>query len=230
MRMVGFGLVDCYAQITLQDEGKFNPLSLQQFGEAIDQCLSSTQARALILTGSGKNFSQGLDLESMSRMDAKASGAFVDECMATLTRLLVFPVPVVTAVNGHAFGFGAMLVLASDYSVMREDRGFFCLPEIDLGMGLIPSMNALVTHKLTGRVLRNLLLTGKRVGGREALEYGIVDACSTEHELLAKARSLPLPMMGKDKKALVQLKTGMNGEVLRHCRNTAHSENQLQIG
>jgi enoyl-CoA hydratase/carnithine racemase len=144
--------------------------------------------------------------------------------MNTLARLLVFPMPVVAAVNGHAFGFGAMLVLASDFSVMREDRGFFCLPEVDLGMGLVPSMNALVTHRLSGRVLRDLLLTGQRIGGREAVEYGIVDEHAPEEKIISTARALPQPMMGKERKALVQLKTGIYGDILRHCREATHKE------
>lgn len=55
----------------------------------------------------------------MSRIDSKASGAFFDECMDTLARLVVFPVPVVTAVSGRAFGFDAMLVNNPKY-VVRE--------------------------------------------------------------------------------------------------------------
>lgn len=222
MKLAKFEKVDRFGLITLKGEGKFSPQSLQQFSEAIDQCLSYKEIQALILTGSGKNFSQGLDLESLAGMDGEAFRALVDECMNTLARLLVFPIPVVAAVNGHAFGFGAMLVLASDYSVMRENRGFFCLPEIDLGMGLVPSMNALVTHNLSGRVLRDLLLTGQRIGGREAVEYGIVDAHAPEETILTIAQALAKPMMGKNRKALVQLKTDINGDILRHCRITTH--------
>ena len=219
MSAIHFEVNGLYALITFQDEGKFNPRTLRDFGEALDQCLAHNEPRALILTGSGKNFSQGLDLAAMSTMEPSVSRAFVDDCMRALGRLLVFPMPVVSAVNGHAFGLGAMLVLASDYSVMREDRGFFCLPEIDLGMGLIPSMNALVTRKMSRRAVRDLLLTGKRVGGREAAEYGIVDTPAMEQELLATARELPRAMMGKDRKALVELKTGINSAILSECNS-----------
>jgi enoyl-CoA hydratase/carnithine racemase len=220
MKAINFEVIEHYAVITLQGEGKFNPVSLDQFGEALDQCLALTeQPQALILTGSGKNFSQGLDLTALSVMDTASSRAFVDACMIALGRLLIFPIPVVAAINGHAFGFGAMLVLASDYAVMREDRGYFCLPEIDLGMGLVPSMNALVTQKLGRRAVRDLLLTGKRIGGREAVEHGIVDSHATEQQLLSSAMELPQPMMGKDKEALVQLKTGINACILNHCNS-----------
>ena len=102
--------------------------------------------------------------------------AFVGDCMQMVGRLLTFPIPVASLVNGHAFGLGAMITLASDYKVMREDRGYFRLPEVDLGMTLTERMNALVCGKLSGKVLRDVLLTGKRVGGPEAASCRIVDA------------------------------------------------------
>lgn len=205
-----------YAFVTMYREGKFNPDLLNSFNEALDKSLSQNEIQTIIITGEDKNFSQGLDLESIAKMEGKVAAEFVNQCMQTVGRLLTFPIPVVAAVNGHAFGLGAMIVLASDYAVMREDKGFFCLPEIDIQMNLIASMNALVTHKLTGKVLRDVLLTGKRVGGVEAEQFQIVDSCSSENELLNVAKVLPLAMMGKNRRVLSQLKEGINASVLAH--------------
>jgi enoyl-CoA hydratase/carnithine racemase len=66
-----------------------------------------------------------------------------------LGRLLCFPVPTIAAINGHAFAGGFMLAFAHDYRIMRTDRGFLCLPEIDLGMGLLPGMNAIIRYRKT---------------------------------------------------------------------------------
>jgi len=214
MQHAEFKIEDNYAILTLNDEGKFNPELLSEFNNALEQCNSNSEILALIITGSGKNFSQGLDLESMSKMTGEAAYDFVNACMEAVGRLLTFPIPVVSAVNGHAFGLGAMITLASDYAVMRQDRGFFCLPEIDIRMNLIPSMNALVTHKLNGKVLRDVLLTGKRVGGIEAAQLKIVDQSASESELIKVAKSLPLAMMGKDRRVLELLKLGINGAIL----------------
>ena len=60
--------------------------------------------------------------------------AFMDRTSATLARVLVFPVPTVAAINGHAFGIGALLALAHDQRVQNSERGWFCLPEVDLQM------------------------------------------------------------------------------------------------
>lgn len=203
-----------FALIQFFNEGKFNPELLNEFNGYLDDLLADENLQALILTGSDKNFSQGLDLESMASMKGSDAGAFVNDCMKALGRLMVFPLPVVSAVNGHAFGLGAMITLISDYAVMRSDKGFFCLPEIDIRMNLIPSMNALVCHKLHGRVLRDILLTGKRVGGVEAKAMGIVDESANESELITVAKTLPLAMMGKDRTVLSQLKTGINQAIL----------------
>ena len=55
---------------------------------------------------------------------ASGDKEFTELCMRVLARVLDAPFPVVSLVTGHAFGLGAMIVLASDYSVMRDDRGF----------------------------------------------------------------------------------------------------------
>jgi enoyl-CoA hydratase/carnithine racemase len=206
-----------YATLTMGNNGKFNANSLAAFNQALDQCLENEEIQALIITGEGKMFAEGLDLEFMGTIGAESPDKamdFVKSCLLMIGRLLTFPVPVVSAINGHAFGLGAMIVLASDYKVMREDRGYFCLPEVDLGMTLTERMNALVKGKLQGNVLRDVLLTGKRIAGPEAAENGIVDCSCPENELAQKAKSLAEPMMGKNRKSLSGLKRGINLDIL----------------
>ena len=139
---------DGKAVLTMAEEGKFNPESLAAFNGALSKVLDDDSITLLIITGREKSFSQGLDLDFLTKAEPAEAIGFVKDCMHMVARLLQFPVPVVSAVNGHAFGLGFMISLASDYSVMRADRGFMCLPEIDLGMTLEAGMNALVTGKL----------------------------------------------------------------------------------
>jgi enoyl-CoA hydratase/carnithine racemase len=170
-------------------------------------------AEVLLLTGEDKSFSQGLDLDFIMAHQDQAM-QFVGDCMRAVSRLLTFPLPVVSVVNGHAFGLGAMITLASDYKVMRQDRGFFCLPEVDLNMTLTHRMNALVCGKLTGNVLRDVLLTGRRVTGPEAEQWGIVDRAAPLDELRGLALELAQPMCGKNRQALSGLKRGINSRIL----------------
>ena len=199
--------------LTMPDGGAFNPDSLRAFSEALDTVLADESAEVLLITGQEKNFSQGLDLEYIMAHPDEAM-QFVGDCMRVVGRLLYFPLPVAAMVNGHAFGLGAMITLASDYKVMREDRGFFCLPEIDLGMTLTYRMNALVCGKLSGTVLRDVLQTGQRVTGSEAEQMGIVDRTAPVESLRALALELVQPMRGKDRRALSGLKRGINIDIL----------------
>lgn len=196
--------------LTMHNEGRFNPGSLAAFNQALDTVFEDEKHQGLLITGEAKSFAQGLDLEYLTTADPAQAMRFVENCMLMVGRLLSAPIPVVSAINGHAFGLGAMIALASDYKVMREDRGYFCLPEIDLGMTLIPSMNVLVRQKLSGSTLRDCLLTGKRYGGEEAAGLGLVDESCNQDLLLSRSKKLAAPMLGKNRDALAGLKRGIN--------------------
>lgn len=205
-----------YATITMHNDGKFNPDTLAEFNAALDTVYSDVRINALIITGEGKSFSQGLDIEYLFSAGTEGAAKFIDECMEMVGRLLILPIPSVAATNGHAFGLGAMILMASDYKVMREDRGYFCLPEVDLDMVLIPSMNALVRGKLSGQPLRDLLLTGQRIGGATAVEYQVVDQSCELDDLLANAKAILQPMLGKSRDTLSGLKAGLHKDILRY--------------
>lgn len=211
---ITLGITEGTARLTLAPEGKFNPDSLAAVNAALDKALADEKVTLLLITGQDKNFSQGLDLDYLGSAEPEAAIGFVKDCMHMVARLLQFPVPVVSAINGHAFGLGFMIAIASDYSVMRADKGFMCLPEIDLGMTLEAGMNALVTGKLQGRVLRDALLTGKRFGGDEAASQGLIDASTTIDQLYARAEELAQPMRGKDRKTLAGLKADIHRPIL----------------
>ena len=92
----------------------------------------------LVTVGDGKAYSQGYDLELFGSMEGPVLEAFVDRSVDLLARFLTAPVPTVAALNGHAFGWGAMFALAHDQRVQRSDRGWLCLPEVDLGLQFRP--------------------------------------------------------------------------------------------
>src|SRR6185369_16382645 len=124
---------------------------------------------ALVTVGEDKFYSNGLDLTWLTGEGAAEGPTFLRAFIAFLGRVLAFPMPTVAAMNGHAFAGGGMLALAHDYRVMRADRGFFCLPEIDISLPLAPGMMALIQSKLDATTSRDLILTGRRIGGPDAL-------------------------------------------------------------
>lgn len=210
-----------YALLTLPFEGKFNPDTLASFAAALAQVQADDGAKALIITGRDKYFAQGLDLDYLGGCSPDEGLHFVHRCMVAIGSLLRYPIPVVAAVNGHAFGLGAMITLASDYRVMRSERGYFCLPEVDLGMTLLPSMNALVCAQVPARALRDVLLVGERMGGERAAALGLIDAVCSPEGLLETARALARPMLGKPRHAVAGLKAGIHQTVLREIDSAA---------
>ena len=135
---------------------------------------------------SGKTWSLGLDLDWIGA-NADDVVQFITSVQALLDRVLVMPVPTVAALQGHTFAAGAMLALAHDFRVMRADRGYFCLPEIDINIPFTAGMNALIQSKLAHRVAHESMTTGRRYGGTEAAAEGIVDSAVAEEELLGAA-------------------------------------------
>ena len=206
--------------LTMHNEGKFNPSSLAEFNQALDQVLADESLTGLLISGEEKTFAQGLDLEYLTSEKPDIAMEFVHQCMQMIGRLLRFPMPVVSAINGHAFGLGAMIALASDYQVMREDRGYFCLPEVDLGMVLIPSMNALVINKMNNKAVRDSLLTGSKISGPSAQAAGFIDQCCSLDTIFIEAEKIIVPMLGKNRHAVGGLKEGINQAILAHINPT----------
>jgi enoyl-CoA hydratase/carnithine racemase len=128
-----------------------------------------------------------------------------------LARMLTLPVPTAAAVVGHAFGAGAMLAVAHDFRVMRADRGFFCLPEVDIRIPFTPGMAALIQAKLTPQAAVASMTTGRRFGGDDAERFGIVDAVAAEGAVTPAAVDLLRPLGGKDPGTLGAIKQTMFG-------------------
>ncbi|GAA3811514.1 enoyl-CoA hydratase-related protein [Nocardioides panacisoli] len=200
------------------NENRFSPDWLTSVEEALDEVVASPAP--LVTVGKGKQYSSGLDLDWLGQ-NPDRFGGYVARVESLFARVLALPVPTVAAVNGHAFGAGAMLAIAHDWRVMREDRGFFCFPEVDIQIPFTPGMSALVQCKLTPRAATDSMTTGHRFPGPEALEAGIVDATAAEADLLRRAVSTVAGLTGKHPDTLGTIKTTMYADVLRALTETA---------
>jgi enoyl-CoA hydratase/carnithine racemase len=195
-------------------ENRFRPDLLDEIEVALCDLEKSDGPLALVLTGEGKFFSNGLDLEYLAGATAEAQQANLSRVHHLFARVLGFPAYTVAAVNGHAFAAGAMLSLAFDERVMRADRGYFCLPEVDLGMPFTPGMQALITGRLDGPTAREAMVTGRRYGGAEALARGIVDAAVPDSEVLPEAVRRAAAMAGKPRDTLAAIKRNLSATTL----------------
>lgn len=194
-------------------ENRFTPAFLDRFHEALDEVERAEGAKALVTVGTGKFYSNGLDLGRLGGRGDEIE-AYLKEVHGLYARLLAFPAPTVAALNGHAFAGGAMLALAHDFAVMRSDRGYFCLPEVDLGMSFTPGMSALIQARLSPAVAHQAMITGRRFTAAEALTAGIAGEAGVEAEVLPKATALAASLAGKDGAVVARIRKGLYGPAI----------------
>lgn len=198
---------------------RFSPDFLGELHAALDEIERGAADEpgspcALVTTASGKIWHNGLDLDHLGSLGDEFP-AYLAEVHHVFARFLTVPVPTVAALQGHAFAGGAMMALAHDVRVMRADRGYLCLPEIDLGMTFTPAMAALIAAKVPQPALHRMAVLGERIGGRDALTLGIVDAAvegdeATTEAAIEHARTLT----SKAKPALVGIRRDYYGAAI----------------
>jgi enoyl-CoA hydratase/carnithine racemase len=193
-------------------ENRFVPALLDGWNRALDEVEKAPGAKALVSIGSGKFYSNGLDLDHLSSCGDAAG--YVSSVLAIMKRVLVFPAYTVAAVNGHAFGAGAQLALAHDARVMRSERGYFCMPEIDMKAYLHPGMTAIIQARLPHQSAHELIVTGKRYGAEDALARRIVDRVTSEAMLRTSAVAMAAEWASKADPAMSRLKADMYPRVV----------------
>lgn len=171
-------------------ENRFSPEVLDRIHGTLDAVEAHVAAGegpiALVTTGTGKFFSNGLDLDWMLA-NPDESGRNLSQVHSVFARLLRLPCVTVAAVNGHAFAGGLMMALSHDLRVMRSDRGYVCLPEVDLGIPFTDGMRELIAARLTPQTAHEAMVTGRRYTGPDAQAAGIVDLALAEDRVLPEA-------------------------------------------
>lgn len=192
------------------DENRFQPESLGEWNAALDEVEGAGNPAALVTTGTGKFYSNGLDLDWMlGTATEEEREEYIPSVLGLMARVLVFPTITVAALNGHAFGAGAQLSLAHDFRVMRTERGYWCMPEIDMKSPLHPGMTAIIEARVPRQTAHELIVTGTRYTAEAALEKSIVDHAVPEEQVVAKACEIAAQYVSKADPAMTALKKGM---------------------
>ena len=198
-------------------ENRFHPDWLASVNAALDEVEGAAGPRALVTAATGKFFSNGLDLDWLgSHADEREE--YVGTVHELFARVLALPVVTVAALQGHTFAAGAMLSLAHDFRVMRADRGFWCLPEVDIQIPFTPGMSALIQGRLAPQTAHVAMTTGRRYGGAEAVDAGIVDQAVAEDAVRSTAVELAGALAGKAGPTLGTIKARMYGPALDSLR------------
>ncbi|MEV0366144.1 enoyl-CoA hydratase/isomerase family protein [Nocardia fusca] len=207
---------DKIAVLDLGDgENRFSPAWLDGLETHLDEV--EARAQGLVTIGAGKFYSNGLDLDFLMANGDRAEW-YVNRVQALFARILTFPMPTVAAVNGHSFGAGAMLAIAHDYRVMREDRGYYCFPEVDINIPFTPGMAALIQAKLGPQAAITAMTTGHRFGGPQALTAGLVDGTAAADRILDSAVERLSGLLGKNPDTVRAIKTTMFASVVAALR------------
>jgi Delta3-Delta2-enoyl-CoA isomerase len=194
-------------------ENLFNRRWLDAFSGLLDRVEAVAGPAALVTKGEQKFYTNGMDLDWLATIPAEAGG-FLAEVNRLFARLLGFPMATVAAINGHAFGARAVLAVAHDVIVMREDRGYWCLPEADLGFPITAAMLAIIAAKVPRRSAQEAVLTDRGYGGPEAAAAGIVHQMASEDQVLAQAVQLAAELAPKDRRIIAEHKRMLYGEAI----------------
>jgi len=157
--------------------------------QCFDEILTDSEVSSIILTSTDeKNFCQGIDVEwlgqKMNEKDFDSIKSFMYGMNGIFKRILFMPVPVIAAINGHAFGNGAMLACTCDFRFMKKDRGFFCFPEVDISIPFLPGMIHFVRKAIPEYKFNEMILSGKRVGAQELEDNHVIIKASENRETL----------------------------------------------
>lgn len=204
------------AVITMNDgENRHHPEFVKAFLAILEDIEKDASVSSVVIRSSDqKNWSQGLDLNWLKartqEKDFQAIRDFIYGIEKLFKRILLYPMPVIACINGHAVANGAILACACDFRFMRSDKGFFFFPGIDIGIPFLPGMIALLQKAIPCPNLEEMAFTGKRYVASDLEPFQILKACKNEEVLMretlafAKSMNKKRGVFGEMKKRLHQ--------------------------
>lgn len=169
--------------------GKASALDIEFLG-AMQQRLAevaASDARAVVITGTGSIFSAGVDLFRLTNEGAPYVARFFPAMVDAFTDLFLFPRPVIAAVNGHAIAGGAILTAASDYRVMTSGKATIGVPELVVGVPFPALALEIVRFGVPPQYVQDMIYSGRTLQAETALARGIVDELAAPESLLDRA-------------------------------------------
>lgn len=221
---------DIFVLTMNEGENRWNTTFTRAFSAAIDEVEASVGPAALVTASSHqKFFSNGLDLDWVMSPDGHPGGdrePFGVEYMDLLGRLITLPMPTICAIGGHAFGAGFMISLAHDIRIMREDRGYLCANELEIGLTIPEPEVALFRHKIPAPAFHETVMLARRWTGPAAVSAGFVESAVAQDEVLGTAleRAAGLAHLGADRDRYGWQKQALYGEnaILNQPHGPAH--------
>jgi len=170
---------------------------------------NKTRIRVVILTGKGKAFVAGSDIEKFVHLDASQATAQSLKTQKLFRQVETFERPTICAINGYCFGAGLELAMCCDIR-MTSESAVLGHPEVDLG--IIPGAGA--SQRLPRLVgmgrTKELILSGRRIKAAEALRIGLVEMVVSQESLLVEAQKMAERIAAKGPLAVAAAKRVLN--------------------
>jgi methylglutaconyl-CoA hydratase len=215
---------DGVATITLNRPDKRNAISFELIDELLHAlaAVSQSEAIVLILTGAGKAFSSGMDLDNLKSLLGRSPEQNVQDSqsMAKLFRTLYeFPKVTIAAVNGPAIAGGTGLALLCDFTLAVPDAKF---GYTEVRIGFVPAIvSTFLLRQVGEKQARDLLLTGRLFDAEEAARLGLVNEIVPADTMMSRAHELAAQLMQNSSSSLRATKQLLNDH--------AHAELDAQI-
>jgi methylglutaconyl-CoA hydratase len=200
---------DDIATITLNRPEKRNAISAQMIADLLSALaeIEESSARVAILTGNGKAFCSGMDLEMLIAISTKSPEENIEDSrrMARMfRRIWSFPKPLIAAVNGPALAGGCGIAMLCDFTLASPEAKF---GYTEVRIGFIPALVSLFVRRQIGdKAARDLLLTGRVIEPAEARALGVITEIVPADRLLARARELAETLLAASPTSLVRTK------------------------
>jgi methylglutaconyl-CoA hydratase len=197
------------ATITLNRPDKRNAISYELIEDLLTAFaeVAKSTARALILTGSGKAFCSGMDLENLKTLIGRTPEQNVEDSqvMARLFRTLYdLPKPTIAAVNGAAIAGGTGLATLCDFTLAVPEAKF---GYTEVRIGFVPAIvSTFLLRQVGEKIARDLLLTGRLFDAAEALRIGLINEIVAAEGLMNRARQLAAQLMENSPASLLYTK------------------------
>jgi enoyl-CoA hydratase/carnithine racemase len=227
--------LDQITTITLNRPSARNSLTIELMEElrsAIEQLRDDAATRAVIITGAGRVFSVGADVNMLTRIGESYTPEQTREeiCKwcATFDALEALPQVTIAAVNGLAYGGGVVLALACDFR-LASSRAIFGLPEIKLGMVLALGGTQRLARLIGASAAKEMILRGRNVTAIEAQRLGLAHRVSDPGDLMGLARSWAERAVEYSPRALALAKRLVDQSYERDANASAEAETAAQV-
>lgn len=191
--------------VTLNRPEKSNALHpdlVNQLAEILEAAAGSQQINVIVITGAGRSFSAGLDLELMLKWTTEEKLAYLDTVLPVFRRVWEMPQPVIAAVNGPAIAGGFDLAAFCDLRLASTEAIF---GQAEINLGLTQIIHPL--YKSIGLAnAKELAMTGQNISATEAYRIGLVNHVYPPEELMTRALALAALLASKPRTALLETK------------------------